>query len=287
MKVVLSRKGFDASNGGYPSPIFPDGQIMSLPIPGSSPSITIGRLCHDRHDLVKMVEELTNGKVTRKEEIHLDPDLDSEALSREAGWCPAFGQTGSAQTHLENQAVGLGDLFLFFGWFRKVEISDYGMWRYKPNAPHLHVIFGWLQIAQILRVGNSTVHYRKQYPWLARHPHLHGNRDNNNTIYVGEGSRPSINKKDGKSLGGGVFRSIKESLILTELGQHKRSVWKLPKWFYPNHDRVPLSYHENLSRWGRTADGFTRLQTVGRGQEFALDGVQYPEVKSWVLNLFK
>ena len=63
MKVILSRKGFDSSNGGYPSPIFPDGQITSLPIPGSSPSTNIGELCLGRHDLGKMVEELTEGGV--------------------------------------------------------------------------------------------------------------------------------------------------------------------------------------------------------------------------------
>ena len=33
-KLSLSRKGFDSSYGGCPSPIFPDGTIYSLPIPG-------------------------------------------------------------------------------------------------------------------------------------------------------------------------------------------------------------------------------------------------------------
>ena len=33
MKVILSRKGFDSSFGGYPSPILPDGTLISLPIP--------------------------------------------------------------------------------------------------------------------------------------------------------------------------------------------------------------------------------------------------------------
>ena len=33
MKVILSRKGFDSSNGGCPSPILPDGTLLSLPIP--------------------------------------------------------------------------------------------------------------------------------------------------------------------------------------------------------------------------------------------------------------
>ena len=32
-KIILSRKGFDSTAGGKPSPIFPDGSIFSLPIP--------------------------------------------------------------------------------------------------------------------------------------------------------------------------------------------------------------------------------------------------------------
>ena len=33
MKIILSRKGFDSSNGGCPSPIMPDGTLLSMPIP--------------------------------------------------------------------------------------------------------------------------------------------------------------------------------------------------------------------------------------------------------------
>jgi hypothetical protein len=33
MKVILSRKGFDSGYGGYPSPILPSGEMVSLPIP--------------------------------------------------------------------------------------------------------------------------------------------------------------------------------------------------------------------------------------------------------------
>ncbi len=33
MKVILSRKGFDSSYGGYPSPILPDNSLLSIPIP--------------------------------------------------------------------------------------------------------------------------------------------------------------------------------------------------------------------------------------------------------------
>jgi hypothetical protein len=35
VKVIFSRKGFDAANGGCASPIFADGSLASLPIPSS------------------------------------------------------------------------------------------------------------------------------------------------------------------------------------------------------------------------------------------------------------
>ena len=35
MKVILSRKGFDTANGGIPSPIMPDGTLLSMPIPSN------------------------------------------------------------------------------------------------------------------------------------------------------------------------------------------------------------------------------------------------------------
>ena len=35
MKIILSRKGFDSGNGGQPSPILPDGTLLSMPIPSN------------------------------------------------------------------------------------------------------------------------------------------------------------------------------------------------------------------------------------------------------------
>ena len=37
MKIILSRKGFDSgkSSGCFPSPILPNGKIISFPIPSS------------------------------------------------------------------------------------------------------------------------------------------------------------------------------------------------------------------------------------------------------------
>ena len=44
MKIILSRKGFDSSNGSIPSPILPDGTLLSLPIPAKFDSISFDDL---------------------------------------------------------------------------------------------------------------------------------------------------------------------------------------------------------------------------------------------------
>ena len=35
MKIILSRKGFDSGYGGMPSPILPNGIMLSMPIPSN------------------------------------------------------------------------------------------------------------------------------------------------------------------------------------------------------------------------------------------------------------
>ena len=93
MKVIFSRKGFDGSAGGCPSPII-DGIPLSLPIPYLNSTKSY------RHfNLGKIVTDLTNGKLSKSDFCHNDPDL----------IMGAFGQVSSAQSHLNNQNVGSGD----------------------------------------------------------------------------------------------------------------------------------------------------------------------------------
>ena len=44
MRIILSRKGFDSANGGYPSPIMPDGRMVSLPIPEQETDVKYSQL---------------------------------------------------------------------------------------------------------------------------------------------------------------------------------------------------------------------------------------------------
>jgi hypothetical protein len=139
MKIILSRKGFDSSYGGVASPIFPDGALLSLPIPDARGPVTYQDLTWGQHQLGKVVAALTRGRIDFAAHAHLDPDLYSQICSRAPGWRPLFGQDGAAQSHLANQGVGVGDLFLFFGWFRAVEQPS-GYYCFVKQAPDQHLI---------------------------------------------------------------------------------------------------------------------------------------------------
>lgn len=62
---------------------------------------------------------LTRGRVRPSFPAYLDPDLSEDDLPRVEGWRGAFGQTGSAASHLSERLVlpGLGDCGLP-GWGR-------------------------------------------------------------------------------------------------------------------------------------------------------------------------
>lgn len=157
MKIILSRKGFDSSNGGCASPIFPDGRLVSLPIPASGAPTSFSDVSFDGLSVGQVVRDLSGGKVLPDSPTHLDPDLSNEALPRQEGWLPAFGQTGAAQSHLNSQGVEVGDLFLFFGWFKKVEKNSSGRWSYVSGAPDRHVIFGWLQVGEVFGLAQKLM----------------------------------------------------------------------------------------------------------------------------------
>jgi hypothetical protein len=133
VKLILSRKGFDSANGGVPSPIFPNGSMYSIPIRQLGATKRYADLAKGDatagNDIGTVVEHLTRGRVRAGDLVHFDPDLEASALPRGQGWRPCFGQTGAARSHLMGAGVGPGDLFLFFGWFRRVLRGRDGRWR--------------------------------------------------------------------------------------------------------------------------------------------------------------
>jgi hypothetical protein len=286
MRIIFSRTGFDSQYGQVASPICPDGSMYSLPIPVAGDPHRLGDLRPFGCDLAAIAGDLTKGRLDASTAIHLDPDLEETAIARPAGWRPAFGQIAAAQTHLDNNAVGVGDLFLFFGWFRQVEQAG-GAWRYRRSAPNVHALFGWLQVGEKVMVGRKAGPAIEKFPWLVRHPHIVGAASygsTNNCIYIGSRSLV-IDGKDLNLPGASTFARFRTDLQLTAPSR-SRSWWQLPNCFYPETGRVPLSYHANPSRWTRGSET-TLLRVVDKGQEFVLDTAQYPEATAWAANLFK
>ena len=75
MKLILSRKGFDSSAGGGPSPILPNGRMVSLPIPDKHSPILYADVMWDEGSISSLVSDLTHGRIPPSYRAHLDPDL--------------------------------------------------------------------------------------------------------------------------------------------------------------------------------------------------------------------
>ncbi|SEA11434.1 hypothetical protein [Microbulbifer marinus] len=284
MRLILSRKGFDSSAGGCPSPIFPDGSLYALPIPDPKSKIHYGDIHHGEHDIGALVEDLTRGRITAEMGAHLDPDMQTAALPRLPGWRPLLGQTGAAQGHLRKQGVGVGDLFLFFGLFRPVEKFD-GHWRFVKDEPARHVLWGWLSIGEVIKVDALE---SGALPWARYHPHFAIGPDAANTLYLAA-DRFSPSRCARALAGAGIFSQLAPPLVLTRPGSTKPTAWRLPKFLYPRAGQTPLSYHSKLERWSldlANSDGdHCHLQCAARGQEFVLDMDEYPQSHSWVAEL--
>lgn len=88
MKLVLSRKGFDSSYGGWPSPILEDGRMIPLPIPYPRSPHRYRDIEVDGINLGDLVPELTKGAVRATKTAHWDPQLEGSCRGR---CCDAHG----------------------------------------------------------------------------------------------------------------------------------------------------------------------------------------------------
>jgi len=275
MKIILSRKGFDSGSGGCPSPIFPDGSLMSLPIPDKQSKIAYNEINgNHKVSLGQVVSQLAGMPPTHH--AHLDPDLVPVSLPRHKDWRPIFGQANAAEGHLRRQLVGAGDIFLYFGLFRLVEQVD-SHFRFVRGSKPIHVLFGWLQIADRVPVSEWPISQN----WAFYHPHFSRESQPSNVIYV---SKDRLMLPQGAikgTPGAGTFPRYSENLRLTAPDSNRPSQWLLPEWFCPDGRGSCLSYHSNPSRW-KKVDGGILLSAVSRGQEFVLDCERFPEAVEWI-----
>ena len=272
MKIVFSRKGVDSAAGCCASPLV-SGRPLSLPIPTSMPTST----CYNdlAQPISDMARDLSRGRLSGDRTCHIDPDIDRMSLvgPRPPGWRGALGQVSSALSHLRTAGVGVGDIFLFWGLYRRCQLTSTG-WRYA--GPRLHLIFGWLQVDAVINLGNDGSHVLGQYPWLARHPHVRPGWSDNNAIFV---ARDVLDVGEGAIPGFGVFR---RPIILTADGASTPSTWSIPSWLDPTSRGVGMSYHPP-NRWL----GGGRVVAAARGQEFVADAGERTDAISWLLSVFR
>ena len=234
MKIVFSRKGFDSAAGGAPSPII-NGLPVSIPIPATHRSqTTYGHL-----GLGAVVREITKNRFTENSLCHCDPMFQGRMC--------AFGQTSAAQSHLSNNNVGVGDVFLFFGLFSGIDGKD-----------RHHRIFGFLQVEEVLHLGANPKLEDQPPGFEIQHPHTIGVWDANNTIYIGVGQTAKTSDAE-------LNLSVKGNQV---------SKWSIPPWL----KSTGLTYHGRRDRWG---DDCT-LQVVPRGQEFITDITGNKDASSWL-----
>ena len=271
MRVIFSRKGFDSGAGGCPSPMV-SGRPISFPIPTKMPSVD--RYSDLPGDVPRMVVDLSRGKIRAERFCHLDPDLDSSVKLRAENWRGSLGQVSAAASHLRNQNVGTGDLFLFWGLYQAAKFST----RWTFSGPKEHRIFGWLQVGAVRQIGTDPCPVLTEFPWLEGHPHLEQGWDETNTIYV---AREEL-RIDGISShypGWGLFNP---GYRLTEKDSRLPSTWEVPLWLNPLCDGTGMSYNP-AERWS----GMGTLRSAARGQEFVADIGDGKDAINWLGQLFE
>jgi len=307
MKIILSRKGFDSKFGGYPSPILPNGTLISISIPNPNDDYLSGifvdnkpyepptygtlnlpnsvKASFQQNDVSistyrDLLTQLTDGfPLKRKKEFlslendhicHLDPDLILECFPREnpGEWRAMFGQAKVAQRHLENKGVGPDDLFLFFGRFQYTTFVDNKV-QYNGSIPELHIIFGYFQIDKVLQMEDTE----QIKPWMKGHPHMDNKtwfrKKEQNTVYI---ARKSLTWNP-KLKGWGCFQ-VHKDLILTNRDPKvnpKKNITNWNKDFFNR--KIKILYHSSSWKEDLTYEGYKAkyFKATDQGQEFVIE----------------
>jgi hypothetical protein len=294
-RIVLSRKGFDSSAGGCASPIL-NGEMISLPIPehnSLSRTAQAAGKCPEKHltyrdleatqgkSVAKLVAQLTKGKIKPTDCVHLDPDIrPALRYTKDAQLPLTYGQDNGSQTELSDLRVG--DLFLFFGWFRDICQFVPGSFRFATDGVDVHAIWGWLQIAERLDLPSNS---SRAQAIASHHPHIsHPANRNPNCLYVA-GENLTFFQGYG---GAGTFSKFHDGLRLsdkqTNLRSRKRlrSNWRLPAFFKTIH-----MTHHSLSDWELVGEGILGRGGAYPGQEFVFKTEGHEkQVAEWLEGIF-
>jgi hypothetical protein len=189
-------------------------------------------------------------------------------------WRGALGQTGTAQSHLERNGVGIGDLFLFWGVFRPVKREQ----RWVFDGPAEHRIFGWLQVGEIIHLGPDGSGSLKCHPWLIDHPHVRAGWSDKNTLYIASEEL----KMHGASTGLPGWGTLHSGYRLTTSVPDaiRPGLWRVPSWLNPKQGGCGMTYHQAPQRWDHET-----VQVVSRGQEFVAQANGSTAATEWILDV--
>jgi hypothetical protein len=295
-RIVISRKGFDSSAGGCASPIL-SGEMISLPIPEHNNSWRRSRapeFCKEKHltyaelgkrcksPITDLVTQLSRGRIREADCVHLDPDIRRSLRNLSDKKMPlTFGQDRGSQTEL--RALEAGDLFLYFGWFRKaIEIRPRN-YTFARDGADVHAIWGWLQLGMRLDLPEKI---SLAHEVAGHHPHVSYHADRSpNCLYVASDKLsifPDIS-------GAGTFSEFRSELCLSDRQENLpprrklRSAWCLPAFFR----NIRMTHHQ-LSEWDERGDCIYGKGGAYRGQEFVFEtrGSE-KEVAKWLESIFK
>ena len=277
MKVIFSKKGLDSSNSGKPINLNSNGIMPFIPIPCLQKEVEYAKVNVNKNQTMQDLCENLSGKtlylsVDQKQKkimldkntyCHLDPQLVN--YFNVDNFVGSLGQVDSAEKHLENQKIKVGDLFLFYGW-------------YKQNGLEKRVLFGYMQIGEIIRTyglkNQERVDLETKYPILKNQPHWNTEfylNNETNTIYIAR-EKCSF---DSRISGFGLFNYSNE-LVLTKNNQTKKTLWQIPA----------LAGCELSWNSGRCFDENGELLVSPIGQEFVVK-TETQNVEDWTINLIK
>lgn len=277
-KVILSRKGFDSSNGGNYSLFDDTGKYIVLPIPENRKGMEISntRKYEDTKTkpeylqgcTVSNLKELVDkeigkwppvirgdGKPDEQSEFaHFDPWLGhcpwlSEESDHQVG---AFGQVGTSQRHLEGKRVSEGSLFLFFSRFKPIHSARMNELDCIDISPRhlkegIYVIYAWLKVAEVIKefaqIDNSKLLTEGEKVELKKyHPHAtsrYFHESKTNAIYI---ASKYLFDDSSEYLGCGYFPRLTKPLLLTATDSAQESCsghWLAPRW------ELPALFHAN------------------------------------------
>lgn len=263
MKIIFSRKGFDSTAGGAASLIFPDGTLFSIPIPSSEDDNFYSGLSfqYEGHPIQTILNDVLGMRIKNNHKI-IDCNFTQEQqrCHHDPMWMPhanrlVLGQAAIAESHLQNQNVGTGDIFVFYGWFRKIEKID-GRWRYSPSSRDVQLIWSWMKIGDALDVGTQSKREqsKRDHSFLHLHPHM---ADSPDSPYPGT-NRVYISEK------GGLLAYSNPRCLTDCINYRGRSTWRLPRVF---NQPQAFTFLKDFSLEGDDVI----ITYRGYGQEFVLD----------------